>query len=75
MTDIFHHWKENKFIVVSPCLTDDQAKMVILTDTKFWANHWLALTTWCSQHGAVNTGMTVTFPDEKTLSIFCLKWS
>ena len=75
MTDIFHEWKERRFITVGYDLLDGPEVLVILTDISFWAAHELELADWCDQHGATTTGMTVAFPDEPTLTAFCLRWS
>jgi hypothetical protein len=75
MTDILAEWKKNKFITVGPELLDDQEILVILTDIAFWSAHEKDLEIWCNQHGASVGGMAVTFPDQKTLTAFCLRWS
>jgi hypothetical protein len=75
MTDIFADWKKNKFVTVGYDLLDGPEMLVILTDVKFWALHEQELQTWCDHTGAIMTGMTVTFPNEQTLTAFCLKWA
>lgn len=76
MTDIFADWKKNKFIIISADLLDSSdEKLVILSDYKYWANYEDELDAWCELHSASRQGMTVAFPDEKTLTAFALKWS
>ena len=75
MTDIFADWKKNRFITVGYDLLDGPEQLVVLTDIGFWAEHEQELDTWCDQHGAVMTGMTVAFPNEQTLTAFTLRWS
>lgn len=76
MTDIFADWKKNKFVTVGYDLLDGPPEMlVILTDISYWSAHELELANWCDMNGARMTGMTVTFPDEKTLTAFYLRWS
>ena len=75
MTDLFENWKKNKFITVGPELLDAGENLVILTDIGYWVEHEKELETWCNQNGASAAGMAVTFPDTKTLTAFCLRWS
>ena len=75
MTDIFQHWKDSRFVTVGYDLLDGPETLVILSDISFWSLHEQELEAWCNQYGAVQTGMTVAFPDEKTLTAFCLRWS
>lgn len=74
MTDIFQHWKDNRFIIVAPELTDNK-HLVVLTDVGYWVDQIDELTTWCHDRDAVTSGMTVTFGSERTLLEFVLKWS
>ena len=75
MTDILAEWKKNRFITVGYDLLDGPEILVILTDIGYWASHEQDLQTWCDQHGATITGMSVAFPDEQTLTAFALRWS
>lgn len=72
--DIFHSWKENRFIIAPEAIVDKE-KLVILTDYKYWADCTDELIEWCKSNGAVTQGMTVVFPDEETLMLFVLRWS
>ena len=78
MTDLFHNWKENRFIV-APDYTYDAnvrcAKLIVLTDIKFWAINTDELAEWCQEHGCTHKGMTVELPTEQMLTAFCLRWS
>ena len=49
--------------------------MVVLTDIKFWDTHYEELKTWCNKNLAKMQGMTIEFPNEKILTLFCLQWS
>ena len=65
---------KERFIVLPDVLTGD-AGMVILTDFHFWGEREDELRHWCKDNDSQLAGMTVTFPDKKTLSIFVLRWS
>jgi hypothetical protein len=47
----------------------------MLSDIGFWSENYEELQQWCQDNGATAAGMTVSIPDEKTLTAFCLKWS
>jgi hypothetical protein len=49
--------------------------IVMLSDIRFWTKNYDALDVWCSQHNSKVMGMTVELPDEKTLTVFALRWS
>lgn len=65
---------QEKFIVIPDVLTDTDS-MVILTDIGYWAINEEELRQWCKDNGSLFVGMTVTFPDRRTLTAFVLKWS
>jgi len=75
MTDIFHSWKRNRFVIAAPELVDDGVILVVLSDYRFWADHMDELTAWCCIRDAQQQGMTVVFKDETTLTEFILRWS
>jgi hypothetical protein len=78
MTDIFHHWKENRFVVAPAYAYEADGKcvkLVVLTDIKFWADSADELLSWCNEFGCTQKGMTVEFPEEDLLTAFCLRWS
>lgn len=64
---------QERFIVVPSQLTDTE-KMVILIDIQFWSDHEQQLHHWCKSNNSEFVGMTVVFPDERTLTAFLLKW-
>lgn len=49
--------------------------IVVLTDIKFWDTHYEELKDWCDENLAKMQGMTISFPNEKILTLFCLRWS
>lgn len=65
---------QERFIVVPDVLTDTE-QMVILTDIHYWADHENDLREWCLDNSSEFVGMTVVFPDKRTLTAFCLTWS
>ena len=74
MTDMFQHWKDNRFIIAPTELTDNE-RLVILTDIPYWIKKINELNHWCNTRDAVVSGMTVTFGSERTLLEFVLKWT
>jgi hypothetical protein len=75
MTDIFAHWKRNRFVIVGTRIFNDTTgNMIILSDIEYWSENYNKLQSWCEEYGAEVCGMTVTC-DEATLTAFCLKWS
>lgn len=74
MTDIFQHWKDNRFIIANKELTDNK-HLVVLTDVGYWVDQIDELTAWCHDRDAEPSGMTVTFGSERTLLEFVLTWS
>ncbi len=72
--DIFHSWKENRF-VIAPDVLVDREQLVILTDVGYWVHHIDNLKVWCDIYNCELSGMTVCFPDKETLEMFVLKWS
>jgi hypothetical protein len=72
--DIFASWKDSRFIIAPAALVDKE-QLVILTDYTYWVAHTDELLDWCAKYGASTQGMTVVFPDEKTLMAFALRWA
>ncbi len=72
--DIFHSWKENRFIIAPQELVDKE-QLVVLTDFNYWTIHADELLEWCNERNVVTQGMTVVFPDEASLLEFVLRWS
>ena len=77
MTDIMQSWKDNRFVVVPSYLDIDNKNktLVVLTDIGYWASHVDELVIWCAENNCETRGMTVTLPDEESITLFCLKWS
>lgn len=78
MTDIFHHWKENRFIIAPDYVKepyDGRTHIIVLTDIHFWALNTDQLTDWCQQHGCEVKGMTVEIPTDDLLTAFCIRWA
>lgn len=73
--DIFHSWKENRFIVAPHELVDDGVILIVLSDYKYWVDHTDELVAWCKERGAQQQGMTVVLPNEVMLTEFVLRWS
>lgn len=65
---------KERFIVVPDVLTDNE-QMVILTDYNYWAGVVGDLQKWCVDNSSNFTGSIVVFPNQKTLTAFCLRWS
>ena len=64
----------SKFIVVPALLSDDDGKMIILSDYTYWAQQEDELRAWCNENHAQFAGMTVTLT-ASALTAFCLKWT
>lgn len=74
--DIFAEWKRNRFVVGENYLTNVPGEfLIVLTDISFWAEHIGKLTLWCQEYNCDHQGMTVTIPDNATLTAFYLKWT
>jgi hypothetical protein len=75
MTDIFAHWKRNRFVIGSEFVDHANCILILLTDISFWAEHLEELDQWCSDHLCTVKGMTVEIPNDATLTLFALRWS
>ena len=73
--DIFHEWKEKRFVIAPQELIDDGVNLIILSDYRYWAEHMDALTAWCNHRDADIQGMTVAMKGNATLTEFLLRWS
>lgn len=74
--DVLADWKRNRFIVADPFLVETTKHVIILTDINYWAEHADDLVEWCNLHEGVKTqGMTVEIDNDKTLTLFILRWS
>lgn len=76
MTDLFHNWKQNRFVVAPRFAYDDAdvGEMIILTNVAFWVGELDELIDWCKEHDCRLQGMTVEIPTEELLTMFCLRW-
>lgn len=72
--DIFHSWKDSRFVIVDPVVADNE-RLVVLSDVSYWAFHVEELIEWCKTRNAQTQGMTITFGDDITLTEFVLRWS
>jgi hypothetical protein len=74
VTDIFEHWKKNRF-VIGPNGMFGEPYFVVFTDIDYWLKHLDEMIEWCKDHNCRQTGMTVDIPNSETLTLFCLKWA
>lgn len=76
MTDLFHDWKNNRFIIAPRELLDYNTKgLIILTDVAYWNSNFELLKDWCDENNCEQVGMTVEIHDTHALTLFCLRWS
>ena len=73
--DILADWKKNRFIVADDDLVDGPDIVVVLTDVKYWSEHYEELDEWCNKNYSKLEGMTVAIPLESVLTMFILRWS
>lgn len=66
---------KQRFVVIPADLLEGTEKMIILADYNFWAYKEDELQQWCRANGSSFVGMTVTVPNERTLTAFCLRWA
>ena len=73
--DVFEYWKScGRFMVVNDLYVECENILVVLTDIKFWSEHYEELQAWCQIHNGKPVGMSVELPDEQTLLLFTLRW-
>ena len=73
--DIFHSWKDQRFIIAPSVLAEGIGRLIVLTDIAFWNEHYEELKDWCDANLAETVGMTVEIPNDDTLLLFVLRWS
>jgi len=74
--DIFGDWKKNRYILVPSDLSESDHHLIILTDVSYWVEHSDDFLEWCNSTPGVRTqGMTVELDNDKTLTLFMLRWS
>ena len=66
---------KQRFVVIPADLLEGTEKMIILADYNFWADQEDELRHWCHDNNSSFLGMTVTVPNEQTLTAFCLRWA
>lgn len=71
--NLFDNANRVRFLIAPNYITNQEI-LIILTDIGFWNVHFDELQSWCQANNGVREGMTVTLPDHKTLTMFCLKW-
>lgn len=65
-------WDKSKRYIITRNL--GLGTIVVLTDFAFWNLHFEELQDWCKTNSASVQGMTVEFKNEKSLTLFCLRW-
>lgn len=72
--DIFDSWKKERFIVAN--INDlYEGTIVVLSDVRYWTDHYDELEAWCAEYGCKVKGMTVEVPTEDLLLLFNLRWA
>jgi hypothetical protein len=71
-TDILASWKKNRFVIPLP---DHNPRIILLTDTGYWVEHYDELRNWAEQRDCKVEGMAVEFSDTKTMTEFILRWA
>ena len=72
--DIFHSWKNSRFVLVDYHLFDEPELMIVLTDFQYWSDVHDELMEWCRVNGGEVKGMTVSFKTQEQLTMFSLRW-
>lgn len=67
-------WKNRKFISSTEDVADGFKHLIILLDFNYWVKHTDNLEKWCKDYGCKREGLTVSIPDDKTLTLFYLRW-
>ena len=74
--DIMAEFKTRRFVVSPADLLEKPGEhVVILSDFRYWNDHYKELHAWVAEHGGIIQGMGLTLPDAQTLTAFCLRWS
>lgn len=60
-----------------PRANNNMSYLILLTDPKFWDEHWNELNDWAREHGNRYqiVGSTIDVDDEEDLTLFALRWS
>lgn len=73
--DVFASWKDTRFVIGDFPRSEFGGIIIVLTDVEYWNTHYEELKDWCDENLADTQGMTVTIPNKKVLTLFCLRWS
>ena len=74
--DVMAEFKHSRFVVAPAHLLENPGEhVVILSDFRYWNDHYDELESWVKQHGGYIKGMGLTLPNAHTLTAFCLRWS
>lgn len=72
MTIVWDNPGRQRFVSVS---IFELGHTVVLSDIKYWNEHYDDLRQWCNTYNSKLEGMTVAIPDDKTYNLFLLRWS
>lgn len=72
---MLREWKNRKFISSPEDAADGFKHLVILLDFNYWVASMDALEKWCDHYECKREGLTVSIPDDKTLTLFYLRWA
>ena len=74
--DVMAEFKNRRFIIAPNHLLDKPGDhLIILSDFKYWSDHYDELQVWVNDNQGRIQGMGLTLPDAQTLTAFCLRWS
>ena len=48
--DIFHSWKNSRFIVADSSLGFENSVIIVLTDIEYWNDNYEELKDWCDEN-------------------------
>lgn len=69
-------FKTRRFVVSPADLLEKPGEhVVILSDFRYWNDHYDELKAWVEQNNSFIQGMGLILPDAQTLTAFCLRWS
>jgi hypothetical protein len=75
MTDLFHDWHSQRFVVAPVQVEEWGHWYVVLSDIHYWNHHWEDLQSWCQNYACRQQGMVLDFDSEQALTAFILRWS
>ena len=71
--DIMKEYKNNRFVIAPQEITNQIT--AVLCDIEYWYDHHDKLEDWCLEHSCTMKGMTVDIPNDRTLTMWMLRWS